>query len=411
MKILEVGGSGAIFTDKAGPVSTVVSCLSQYLARLGHEVTVVDVENRFVKRQVPPNVRVLEVKAIPRPNLPLCTLRAIKLPLNELMSLKNELKFVRGFMSSHLKAEPFDIIHVHEVYPAYILEHFNKNKPPFIVHTSHTPTWADKDNRMLSIHSRVIKNLTALKEKRLIKKVDLAIVLGRYFEKQFKEIMPCANIAYIPNGIDTTLFHPLDKIEARRKLGVEEKEFIVLFVGRISYIKGVDVLLEATEILKNKILNLKVYIVGSFAGKFGKGVTSDYAKKMINIADKKVCRFLGFVSNKKKLNLLCAASDIFVAPSRFDTQPRVFLEAMACAKAIIGSNVGGIPDMIRDNFNGLLASPNESADLANKILGLYRNPGWALKLGERSRMIAKEEFNWDEIAQRHEEEFLKLICR
>ena len=86
------------------------------------------------------------------------------------------------------------------------------------------------------------------------------------------------------------------------------------------------------------------------------------------------------------------------------------MEAMACGKPIIGSNVGGIPDMIRDNFNGFLVNPNDSADLVNKILDLYRNPDLLLKFGGRCRVIAEKEFNRDEIAQRHEEEFLKLMC-
>jgi len=160
MKVLEVGGSGGIFAENTGPVSTDISYLSVYLARLGHEVMVVDTENECVKRLVPPNIRLLEVRAIPRHNLPFSNLRAVKVPINELISLNNELRFVKGFTSSPVKAEPFDIIHVHEPYPACILEHLNNDKPPFIVYTSHTPTWADKDkdNQMLSIRSRIFNS-------------------------------------------------------------------------------------------------------------------------------------------------------------------------------------------------------------------------------------------------------------
>ena len=236
MKVLEVGGSGAIFAENTGPVSTDISYLSAYLAKLGHEVMVVDTENECVKRLVPPNIRLLEVRAIPRHNLPFSNLRAVKVPINELISLNNELRFVKGFTSSPVKAEPFDIIHVHEPYPACILEHLNNDKPPFIVYTSHTPTWADKDkdNQMLSIRSRIFNNFQGLVEQRLFRKVDLTIVIGRYFEKQFKETMPRANIVYIPNGIDRSQFYPLDKAKARRELGFEEKAFVVLFVGRIT---------------------------------------------------------------------------------------------------------------------------------------------------------------------------------
>lgn len=95
----------------------------------------------------------------------------------------------------------------------------------------------------------------------------------------------------------------------------------------------------------------------------------------------------------KKLCLIYSAADVFVIPSIEDNLPNTALESLACGTPVVGFNIGGIPDMVIENVNGLLAESKNSVDLKNKILQVINNEKTQKEMVQHARQIATNEFN------------------
>ncbi len=198
---------------------------------------------------------------------------------------------------------------------------------------------------------------------------------------------PHSKIYVIPNGIN---FQEIRNAKICNHIGVKHPS--IFFIGRLVGIKGVDILLKAVLIIKKKIPDVYVYIAG--IGPLEKEL-KELAKKL-NVEEN--VDFLGFVSENEKWFYL-KSSDLCVFPSRYEPFGIVLLEAMVCGKAIIASNVGGIPDIIDTGKTGLLFECDDINDLAKKIIYLLQNKMLRDKMGEAGKKKAKE-FSWDNIAEK-----------
>jgi glycosyltransferase involved in cell wall biosynthesis len=102
---------------------------------------------------------------------------------------------------------------------------------------------------------------------------------------------------------------------------------------------------------------------------------------------------LGYLDNPNEMALAYSLADVFVISSLEDNLPNTVLESFACGTPVVGFKVGGIPDMIRDGVNGLLAESKNSQDLAQKIQMLLENDDLRLQMGKNARLIAENEYN------------------
>lgn len=395
MKILEVAGSGTIFSDDMGPVSSVLFNLSKYFSEFGHEVTVIDTKSSL-KRKIPEKIDFIEVKGIPR-----AFFNEKNFFKAEIKSWKNEYMFIRS-LGRHIEIDNYEVIHFHEVLPTFIYLLFDKfdKKKPNVVYTSHTPNWANPSIEDLTLRGKLGRFNRSYLEKSVIRKSDLTIALGTFLKKK----IPDANIKVIPNGVDIAEYTKIEKSKAREEMKIDKDDFVIVFVGRITPIKGVDILINAAKKVKETTPNLKVYLVGSLGGNFQiRNNITPYAQKMLNISDN-CCEFPGFISNKIK-NLLLNSVDIFVLPSRFDNCPLTILEAMARGKPVIASNIGGIPDIVKDGINGYLFEVGNERDLANKIIMLYNNENLRKEMGINSRKLVEDKYTWKKVSKRYLEVF------
>jgi glycosyltransferase involved in cell wall biosynthesis len=117
--------------------------------------------------------------------------------------------------------------------------------------------------------------------------------------------------------------------------------------------------------------------------------------------------FLGFLSGEKKYTYYKSA-DIYVQPSRYETFGIAILEAMACGKTVVASNVGGIPFLVIDGETGLLFENGNVRDLAEKILNLLNDKELREKMGKAGKKRA-EEFTWDKIAKQTVEVYKEIL--
>lgn len=156
-----------------------------------------------------------------------------------------------------------------------------------------------------------------------------------------------------------------------------------MFVGYPFYIKGVDVLVKAFEKIADRFPDFELLLIGH--------LLQDEAKRRLDTWRNQV-KFIKpmFYDELKPYFLNCYG---FVLPSREEGMGRVLIEAMACAKPLIGANVGGIPSLIKDGENGLLFKSEDVDDLAQKLTILLKDPQRACEMGKRSLQYVEERFS------------------
>ena len=210
--------------------------------------------------------------------------------------------------------------------------------------------------------------------------------------KRYKE-----KIVVIPNGINieevTTHY---SKEESRNILGLPHDSQIILFLGSLVPYKGPDILLKAFEIIKKDFPMVKLIFVG-------RGQMLEELRKLsIKMGLKNDVIFEGFVKEEVK-PLYYKSSDIFCLPSTTMAESFgiVNLEAMASGIPIVASNLGGIPDIVKNNENGLLAKPGDIHSLADALIYLL-NEDIRKKMGNNGRISANN-FTWDKITKKTED--------
>jgi len=181
----------------------------------------------------------------------------------------------------------------------------------------------------------------------------------------------------ISAGKIETIYNPIDfphlsinKEKLREKLKIADNKIVLLFIGRISKVKGVDILLEAILRLKSENENIVLIIVGS---EDDKNILSEHTI---------VRNHLKIFTPTKNIAQFYVLSDIVSLPSRIDPFPYVMLEAGWFKKPFIGSNTGGIAEFIDDNVNGFLCEPDNVDELTKKIKFVIDNK-------EKARLAAE----------------------
>jgi N-acetyl-alpha-D-glucosaminyl L-malate synthase BshA len=205
---------------------------------------------------------------------------------------------------------------------------------------------------------------------------------------------PSDRIRVIYNGVDAEWFSPLKSNDRIRQiLGVSASAKLVLFVGSLRSYKGVDVLIRAMSLVsKSEPLAVAVII--------GDGPQEE---ELMALRDRlglqKVVIFAGSVPNSE-LVFYENECDVFVLPSRRESFGIAAVEAMSCAKPVIGTRVGGLKEVIDDGQTGAVVEPNNYSQLAKAILQILDDESYAQLLGESARRKVETEFDWLEIARR-----------
>ena len=211
-------------------------------------------------------------------------------------------------------------------------------------------------------------------------------------------------IVVIPNGINIDeVTTKLTQEESRINLGLPLKTKIILFFGSLVPYKGPDILLKAFKVIKKEFPEVMLIFAGR--GQMLKEL-QDMAQKF-DLEDDVI--FLGFVEEEKKA-LYYKSADIFCLPSTnmAESFGIVNLEAMASGIPIVGSNLGGIPDIVKEGENGLLAKPCDHQSLANAILRLLNDNDLSQEMGNNGRKMV-EDYTWDKIAKETENLYKDIL--
>lgn len=190
---------------------------------------------------------------------------------------------------------------------------------------------------------------------------DKVISVSNALKKRMVEIgVPESKIFVNPNGVNTALFFPMSKDDCRKKLKLNLNSKIILFVGNLVSVKGINYLIEAFNKLDHKGADLKLLIVGSG------GLKTSLEEQVVKSGIKEKVLFCG-KKDHEEIPIYINACDVFCLPSINEGCPNVVLEALACGKPVVASRVGGIPDMVTSDKFGVLVEPQDSVALAEGL--------------------------------------------
>ncbi|MFH1586200.1 MAG: glycosyltransferase family 4 protein [archaeon] len=189
------------------------------------------------------------------------------------------------------------------------------------------------------------------------------------------------DIKIIPNGVDSSFYK---KIKTKR-----DKKFVILYVGRLSIVKGLDYLLKAFSKLDKK--NAQLVLVGG-------GDQEEHLKTLANkLGINNRVKFLGIL-DKKQLVKIYNSSGVFVLPSLKEGMSNTLLEAMSCSLPAIVTNTGGASELIKGN--GFVVESKDSQELFESMKKLYSNKVLRDKMGKKSRVIA-ENMDWGNVGDKY----------
>lgn len=237
--------------------------------------------------------------------------------------------------------------------------------------------------------------------KNLIKKALLrsgkVSVLNRSMHRRCIDLgVAPERLTIIPNGVDLKRFIILDRILVRKRLNLSKNCKIILFVGSLVPVKGIDSLLKAFALLVNDYkTSLRLYIIGSgFLGKYLKNLS-------IDLGVKSYVEFLGSI-NQSELVYWYNAADCLCLPSVREGHPNVMMEAFACGTPVVASEVGAIPDFV-NSLNGYLTLPRDFRDIYLKIKECL-----SMEYDREEIRNTIKDYSWEECAKQYLREIANI---
>ncbi len=204
-------------------------------------------------------------------------------------------------------------------------------------------------------------------------------------------------VCTIPPGVDLSLFHPMDYHESRRELGWSIKERVVIYVGRIDPIKGIDTLIDTMPLVQEP--ELHYVLIGGDLDDDGNpvGPLKEIEARVAGLGMSRRCRFLG-AQPQNMLPLYYSAADVVAVPSRYESFGLVAVEAMATGTPVIASSVGGLTFTVEDGRNGLLVPYGNPRALAKAIDRLLEDDDFREAMSVQAAKDAQR-FSWYAVAQ------------
>lgn len=217
---------------------------------------------------------------------------------------------------------------------------------------------------------------------------------------RYDKIEP-SKVVVLPNGIDVERFNPKGNFaDIRKEFSIKEGALVVGFVGRIVPAKGLQYLIDSIPYVKGEFKNIKLLVIGE---------GSIVARLHEQAKEKKVYDSIIFTGRRRDIPDILSCIDIFVMPSIAEGLPNALLEAMAMGKPIVATEVGGIPEVMKNGVNGLLVPPRDPIALATAMKGLIGNDRLAAQMGYAARDLVLDKFSMRAITQKWQTLYLSIL--
>ena len=403
MRILHVYDGHERIWPGEGSSPYIVYNIAKYTAANGHDITIQ--ERRWKDLDYREQVDGIKFEridlhfcsSISRKELPQ---ELIKSPIGQLRFILDRTEFAFKTLR-YLKKNNFDVILVHLPFAAVILVTLSRKLRKKMIYGEFIGETKKRlklgsSNDIPLLFKIFSPDLYLMKRVRKIVMQNERVLLELVSMGKIKS----EKVTAISLGVDTGKFHPdIDIGNTKERYGLNDKTTI-LFSSDIIHRKGVEYLIRAANIVINQLgyKDILFLLKGSVFEK-------EYLKIIRKLIEKykleeNVKIMLGYIPNED-VKKLYVASDIYVLPSIEEPCPTCLLEPLACGKPLVGTNVGGIVTMIKDDWNGFLVEPANEKHLAEKIKYLIEHPERWEVMGKNSRKLAEEEFDWSKIVEKY----------
>jgi glycosyltransferase involved in cell wall biosynthesis len=293
----------------------------------------------------------------------------------------------------------FDIIHLHDVrtFQAIATYPFARTKKIPYIFQSHGAFFHPLPTSNINKIGRLFLDKTI--GERIVKNAKKIITTSKTeSETYYKWGISKDKILTIPNGIDLSKYKNLPPKESfKKKYGIEDNKKIVLYLARMHWVKGPDVLVKAFALLKKNIgLNKVILVLAGPDDGFLSTIESLVARLGLNES----VLLTGPLYGTDKLAAYVDA-DVYVLPSRYEIFGISLLEACACGVPVVVSRVGGLRDLVIDGVTGILFEPCDVKQLGYAIATLL-NDKRAREMGLRAKRYVKENFSIEKVVDRLE---------
>ncbi len=244
----------------------------------------------------------------------------------------------------------------------------------------------------------------ALSRRKYGRSVDAVIAISQGVKRVLVEGgVPAEKVEIVPSGIDFSVYErDLPRDYLRKEFGFSESDYLVGIVAHLEDHKGHRYLLEAARILMRRTRRIKVVIVGEGSLKL------ELTRQAEQLEIRGVVYFLGF---REDIPNILASLDLFVLSSHLEGLGSSLLDAMACRLPVVATRTGGIPEIVRHRKTGLLVPPKNPEALAEAVLELYNNRGFAARLGREGGLQVRAGFSVESMAARTVEVYLRAAER
>lgn len=213
-------------------------------------------------------------------------------------------------------------------------------------------------------------------------------------------------IVIIPPGVDTSHFYPIHPDEAKEYIGIPPENRMLLFVGRIEPLKGIDTLIKSIAIIRKKgILDRNCCLCLSIIGGDPNAENGQPTDEMTRLKSLSAEHGLGdlvtFLGRRGQDNLpyYYSAAEAVIMPSHYESFGMVALEAMACGTPVVASEVGGLAFLVQDGVSGYHFPADDPETLSERLITLIEDKVLRQRMSTQAAEIAKE-YTWEKIAAR-----------
>ena len=280
----------------------------------------------------------------------------MKTPHLPIKNFKNPSFAIFGTIQGLLNTQKYDIVHAFNVPSAFAMHYSKGTKKVLSIHGVFS-------EQVKKLHSNVISSIASAMESKAVRWADVITTDSKTTKNEYKKKLNL-DFEYLPSAIDTMKLESIPDVE---KIPNQ-----ILYLGRDSYEKGIDILKNAEKLIDGKV----VY-----------------------------CTNLPWVDAMKLLK----SSTILAVPSRMESLPTNIKEAFFLKIPVVATNVGGIPELISHNQTGILSSPDDSSDLSNKINNLLKDQEISNKLIKNAYDYVINEMSWKQVLPKYIKFYTNLL--
>lgn len=387
MKIIQITANAGY-----GGMPLHVLTLARGLRQRGHQVQILSMsEGLMVRKFAADGFPVTVAPALGR-----------KMDLNPLTWLRAE-RFVRDTVA---RSRP-DIVHSHgpraHLFAGLALRGDNSVPLVSTAHGSFTQFALGHEQEFGDLRKRLRLLKYESMEKLTGHLADRFIAVSEATRRDLIELagVPAAKVEVVYNGVEEQNFVEQQLQELRLRLECRPGDQLVVFAGRLAYHKGAGFFTVAAGTV-TKPPNVRFVIVGE-------GPMETEIRR--RAARPPLAGRLTLTGRREDAVAIIAAADLFVLPSLSEGLPLTLLEAAMCGRAVVASNTGGIPEIVKNGETGLLTPPGDAAALAGAIESLLADPaGWE-RMGVAARKLWEREFTADVMVDRTEELYEKCLTQ